>query len=184
MRQRQIRTLRTVLFFLLAVIFAVLAVIEAIPVKEDRTYSIATPFKVTSAIDEDGQYLNTITGSVQNNSSSRKNLSGVVLLLAGRDGETYETELSAGRIDAGKALIITGTVKTAQPVSRVLSVSTPAVDGDQPITSPQSGLSITTGFFVFAALSCACLAVAVMFFISRLRYRSQHHHKSESASKS
>lgn len=180
MRRIKSKTLRMVLFFLLAAIFALLAVIEAIPTGDKSPYSIATPFSIKAQATADGTYLNTVTGGVRNDSTKRRSPDGIVVRLSSGDGETCLLEIPVKAIEAGAVVTVTGSVETERPLSKVLGVSTSAPE-DMPIKAPAEGLRLTTGFVVFAVLSLGSLAVAVLFLIQRQRHRHSHHHHSKPA---
>ena len=177
MRRIRLRSLRAVLFLLLALLFAVLATLEAIPKAQTEDYIQAVPFRVVSSPNGEGGYTYRVEGSIKNQSGKKKTLDAIVISILDSDGDSNTLELAVGSIAAGEVRALSGQLTAKAPASKVLSISTSVLAGDQPVPVPNKGLQITTGTVIFAALCAVSLALSVAFFLRRWR----RHHKTTDA---
>ena len=176
MKRMKLKYLRAVLFLLLAILFAGIAVIEALPKNQTGVYIQSEAFTFSSEKQGDGSYRHTVHGSIQNTSSKKQYLDGVVVRVKDQYGEILPIEIAVGDLAPGEVREISGSAVSDQPASKLLGVNTSAISGDQPILLPATGLQMTKEFIIFAALSAACLGVALFFFIYRLTHKHHHHH--------
>ena len=182
MKKIKMRTLRCILFLLVAVVFAVLAVVEGLPKARQSVYSQATVFTVTSQKQSDGTYSHLVEGSIKNDSDKKQFLDGIVVRILDLDGNTLPLELEVGAMAPREERKLSGSLTSSSPAASIKNVSTSALSGDLPITLPERGLQFNKGFVIFAVLALASFGVSVFFFVDRQKHRHhhhRHHHKSD-----
>lgn len=180
MKRIKLKYLRTLLFLFLAVLFAGLAIIEAIPQKPRGDFIQEREFTVSSQKQEDGTYLYSVFGTVRNVSSQTQLLTGVMVHVRDQENAEVLIEIELNQSVAPNGICeVAGTELSMKPAADVIKVSTSALSGDDPIELPQTGLQITKGFVIFIILSALCLIVALVFLIYRLTHRRHHHHHSK-----
>lgn len=176
MKRIKIRTLRSILFLLLALVFTVLAVLEGLPKVSQSTYTQEQVFTVTSRKEDDGAYTHLVTGSIRNNSSNPRFLEGIVVRFSDTLGGTFALEFEVGTMAAGEVRSFSGNTTSNAPAVRVTGVSTSALSGDLPIERPVTGLQLSKGFIIFAVLAVLSFGMSLFFAINRLMHRKHHHH--------
>lgn len=176
MKRIKMRTLRSILFLLLALVFAVLAMIEGLPKARQSVYSQATAFTVTSQKNSDGTYSHLVQGSIRNDSSKKQFLDGIVVRFYDQSGEALTLELEVGDMAPGEVRKLSGSLASNYSATSAPSVSTSALSGDVAITIPETGLQFTRGFIIFAVLALLSLGMSIFFFINWMKHRRRHHH--------
>ena len=176
MKRVKMRTLRSILFLLLALVFAVLAMVEGLPKARQSVYSQAAAFTVTSQKQSDGTYSHLVEGSIQNDSDKKQFLDGIVVRILDQEGDTLVLELEIGSMEAGEVRKLSGSMTSNSPAASVKNFSTSALSGDLPIAVPERGLQFNKGFIIFAVLAVLSLGLSAFFFVDKLRHG--HHHKS------
>ncbi|MBQ7173222.1 MAG: hypothetical protein IJR88_03815 [Clostridia bacterium] len=183
MKKIRLKFLRAILFFLLALLFAGLAIVEALPKSTTGTYIQQEPFSVSSELLEDGTYKHTVAGYIKNTSSKRQYLDGVIIRFTDQYGEELAVEMAVGNIDPDEIRLVYGFAVSEAPAKKIVGVNTSVLSGDQPILLPEYGLRTESkGFLIFAILSGACFALSVFFFIYRLVRRRRRKRSKKSSS--
>ena len=178
MKRIKMKTLRSILFLLMALVFAVLAVVEGLPKATKSTFTQDTAFTVTSSKNNDGSYSYLVEGSIKNNSKRPKYLGGVVVRIADLRSYTYRLDFDIeDDLEPGEVYELSGSTTGKAPADRVLDVSTSAADEDAAIPLPEKGLQIGKGFIIFAALSLLSLALSAFFIISSIKRDHHRHHR-------
>ena len=171
---RRLRSLRAVLFLLLALLFAVLAVLEAIPKPQTEGYIQATPFRVSSSANAEGGYLYRVEGSLKSQFLTSTSLYGIVVQIMDTNGDVNTLEFAVGNMGPGEVRKFSGELLANAPASKITGVSTSILDGDQPISTPKDGFQIAAGTIAFATLSLLSFVLSITFFLRHLR----RHHRS------
>ena len=177
MKRINMKTLRSILFFLLAMVFAVLAVVEGMPKASNSIYSQESAFTVKSAKNDDGTYTYLVEGSIKNETNRARYLGGVVVQVVDMRGETSSIEFDiSSYIAGGEVRKLSGSIGGKLPADFVSSVSTSAADSDMIIPVPERGLQIGKGFIIFAIMALLSLAMAIFFTVSAVKSRRRRHH--------
>lgn len=176
MRRIKMRTLRSILFLLLALVFAVLAIVEGLPKARQSVYSQSTEFTVTSQKKSGGVYTHLVQGSIRNDSSRKQFLDGVIVRFNDQSGETLTMEFEVGNMAPGEVRNLSGSMTGDSPAVSVSGVSTSALSGDVAISVAKNGLQLSKGFIIFSALAILSFAMAAFFFINRILHNRRHHH--------
>ncbi len=183
MKRVKMRTLRSVLFLLLALVFAVLAMVEGMPRARQSVYSQATAFAVTSQKQSDGSYFHLVEGSIKNDSNKKQFLDGIVVRILDQEGDTHALEMEIGSMAPGEERKLSGSLTSNSPAVSVKNVSTSALSGDLPIPLSERGLQFNKGFVIFAVLALASLGASVFFFVDLQKHRHHHHHHHQKSDK-
>lgn len=177
MKRINMKTLRSILFFLLAMVFVVLAVVEGLPKTSNSIYSQESAFTVKSAKNDDGTYTYLVEGSIKNETNRARYLGGVVVQVVDMRGETSSIEFDiSSYIAGGEVRKLSGSTSGKLPADFVASVSTSAADSDMIIPVPERGLQIGKGFIIFAIMALLSLAMAIFFTVSAVKSRRRRHH--------
>lgn len=170
MKKIRLKSLRAILFFLLALLFAVLAALEAIPKPQTEGFVQTVPFSVKSSPNAGGGYTYQVEGSIKSYNRKTVSLNFVEVHVLDKSSETRTIELKVGKILPEEVRKLSGELTANVPASKIVGVSTSIKDGDQPIPVLNEGFQMTTGFVAFAALAFVSLVLSIVFFARRMRH--------------